>query len=163
MAQSNLYHLYCDAMYNVCYRILAQREDAEDALQYGFVEVFQQLQTFKFESTIGAWIKRIIVNRCIDQLRKRKWKFDELDGQESYEDINDDVELDMSNVKMAINQLSEGYRAVFNLYAIEGYDHEEISDIMSISVSTSKSQYHRAKHKVYDFLLNNGGKSSLYK
>lgn len=131
--------------------------DAEDLLQNSFVDVFTKLDSFRFQSSVGAWIKRIVINNCINFLKKRKLYFDEID--ERVTGIEDDNESDNSSgsisvdqVKKAMHQLPDGYRVVFSLYLMEGYDHKEIADILQISVATSKSQYSRAKKKMQRIL-----------
>ncbi len=155
-AQFELYSLYSKAMFNLCLRIMKTREDAEDMLQSSFVDVFSKIETFRFESTIGSWIKRIVVNNCINELRKRKLDFIDIDKNyiENLTTI-DEGSLNLNVIKLndAIMSLSDGYRLVFTLYALEGYDHEEIGQIMNISESTSKSQYSRAKQRLRDFLV----------
>lgn len=158
-AQFGLYQQYAKAMYNVCLRMLGNPHDAEDVLQVAFVDVFGRIETFKFESSIGAWIKRIVVNRCIDHLKKRRLLTETLDVQRhEAEDGPLEVvegytpEMNVESVKRALNQLSEGYRVVLSLYLFEGYDHEEIGEILGISSSTSKSQYHRGKKRLRELL-----------
>jgi RNA polymerase sigma factor (sigma-70 family) len=154
-AQFELYKLYSKAMYNICLRMLGTVENAEDALQNSFVDVYTKLETFRFESSIGAWIKRIVINQCINMLKKRRIEFSELnDSQGHVEDtpsVSDDV-LNVEMIQKAIMQLPEGYRVVFSLYAMEGYDHEEIGEILGVTEATSKSQYSRAKAKLRDTL-----------
>lgn len=135
------------------------QEDAEDLLQNSFVDVFSKLQSFRAESSIGAWIKRIVVNNCINHLKKRRLKFDEL--IENYHDRVDiesndcgEAKLSVPQVKQALLKLPTGYRVVFSMYAFEGFDHEEIGQILEISTSTSKSQYSRAKQKLREILGN---------
>jgi len=138
--------------------MLGNAEDAEDILQLAFVDVFRRLNQFRQESTIGAWIKRIVVNRCLDHLRKRKVMIESFDDQvhdtPQAEATNGASELSytVDDIQRAVYTLPDGYRVVLTLYLFEGYDHEEISDILDISVSTSKSQYHRAKRKLRDTL-----------
>jgi RNA polymerase sigma factor (sigma-70 family) len=156
-AQFELYKLYSKAMYNICLRMLGTVENAEDALQNAFVDVFSKMDSFRYESTIGAWIKRIVVNNCINALKKRRMDFAELNDNVHHiaEDSTPSVSEDVLNVKMiqqAMTQLPEGYRVVFSLYAIEGYDHEEIGEILGVTEATSKSQYSRAKAKLRDIL-----------
>lgn len=151
-AQFELYRLYSKAMYNLCLRMLNSTEDAEDLLQNSFVDVFSKIGSFRAESSIGAWIKRIVVNNCINHLKKKRLKVEELienyhDGFEPIEDC-EDLGLTVPMVKSALKNLPDGYRVVFTLYAFEGYDHEEIGNILDISTSTSKSQYSRAKQKL---------------
>ncbi len=156
-AQFELYKLYSKAMYNICLRMLGTVENAEDALQNSFVDVFSKLDSFRFESSIGAWIKRIVINNCINHIKKRKLDFAELNDNLHHipEDGVDNVPNEVLKVELiqkAIMQLPEGYRVVFTLYAMEGYDHEEIGEILGVTEATSKSQYSRAKAKLRDIL-----------
>jgi len=130
--------------------------DAEDLLQNSFVDVFSKLHTFRHQSSIGAWIKRIIINNCINFLKKRRIEFQEMDenlspAEESPQSSNSPI-YSVEAIKKAIYQLPDGYRVVFSLYTMEGYDHKEIADILDISVATSKSQYSRAKKKLREIL-----------
>jgi len=154
-AQYRLYRLYSRAMFNTCLRMLKNREDAEDVLQNSFVDVFTKLHMFRGESTIGAWIKRIVINNCINFIKKRRILLTDLD-QSRIEDVEDDsnkpLEIDTQKINEALYALPEGYRVVFSLYALEGYDHAEISEILETSVSTSKSQYSRAKKRLREIL-----------
>jgi RNA polymerase sigma factor (sigma-70 family) len=155
-AQFELYKLYSRAMYNICVRMLGSAENAEDALQNSFVDVYTKLDSFRFESTIGAWIKRIVINNCINALKKRRLQFAELtdNAQMPFEDtpsVSDGL-LNVSAIQDAIQKLPDGYRTVFNLYALEGYDHEEIGQVLGISEATSKSQYSRAKARLREVL-----------
>ncbi len=156
-AQYRLYRLYSKAMFNTCLRMLKNREDAEDVLQNSFVDVFTKLHMYRGDATIGAWIKRIVINNCINFIKKRRILLTELDTSrvKDMPDENsfDDLKLDMSKINKAIYQLPDGYRVVFTLYALEGYDHQEISEIIGTTVSTSKSQYSRAKKKLKEILI----------
>lgn len=156
-AQFELYRQYSRAMYNVCLRMVRNELDAEDLLQNSFIDVFSKLESFRFESSIGAWIKRIVVNNCINYLKKRRLQFEELNERFNNVLDGDDHKdneswLTVDAVNKAVFQLPDGYRVVFSLYALEGYDHEEISQILGISESTSKSQYSRAKQRLQDLL-----------
>jgi RNA polymerase sigma factor (sigma-70 family) len=156
-AQFELYRLYSKAMFNTCLRMLGNREDAEDILQNVFVDVFGKLETFRHECTIGAWIKRVTVNNCINFLKKRRLLLSSFDDHlsvlpQSEESEPPEVAFDIGKVQLAVSQLSDGYRAIFTLYAFEGYDHQEIADIMGITPSTSKSQFSRAKERVRQLL-----------
>jgi RNA polymerase sigma factor (sigma-70 family) len=154
-AQFELYKLYSKAMYNISLRMLGSVENAEDALQNAFVDVYAKLDTFRFESSVGAWIKRIVINQCINMLKKRRIEFSELNDNLGHEEdtpsVSDEV-LNVEKIQKAIMQLPEGYRVVFSLYAMEGYDHEEIGEILGVSEATSKSQYSRAKAKLREAL-----------
>ncbi|WP_298792066.1 RNA polymerase sigma factor [uncultured Allomuricauda sp.] len=150
-AQYQLYGLYVDAMFNVAMRLLTVREDAEDVLQESFVEAFKKLDTFRFDSTFGAWLKRIVINRSINHLKAKRLLLSSLENEgEPIEDDEPkiDIKFEVEKVKVGLGQLPEGYRQIITLYLIEGYDHVEIAEIMGISTSTSKSQYHRAKKKL---------------
>lgn len=148
-AQQKLYSEYSDAMYNVCYRMLQNHADAQDVLQNSFIDVFRNLHKFKYESTPGSWIKRIVVNNCINFFRGRKIHFEELKDYEPPPTIEPEYEaIGVERIKKAISHLPEGYRVVLSLYLFEGYDHAEISQVLDITVSTSKTQYHRAKKKL---------------
>ncbi len=152
-AQKELYMSYADAMYNVAFRIVKNEEDAQDVLQNAFIEVFRNLEGFKYESTPGAWIKRIVVNKALTFLkRKKRMDFSMLTEEKTqYQDDDDFVVPDSIKfelIKSAINDLPDGYRTVLVLYLLEGYDHKEIGQILGISEMTSKSQYSRAKKKL---------------
>ncbi len=154
-AQYNLYRMYSKGMYNICLRMLNNSMEAEDVLQESFIDVYKKLHTFKYESTPGAWIKRIVVNNCINKLRKRKLIFEDIDeGRFVVEEAVEikDHSLEVNKIKKALTHLPDGYRAIFSLYALEGYDHQEIGQIMNISESTSKSQYSRAKKKIRELI-----------
>ena len=157
-AQFELYRLYSKAMYNICLRMLNDPEDAEDLLQQSFIDVFTKLHSFRFESSIGAWIKRIVVNNCINFLKKRRLTLQSFDDEkmgslpESSDDNLHENQLSVQKVKKAIAQLPDGYRVVFTLYLFEGFDHQEIAEILNISQATSKSQFSRAKKKLRELL-----------
>ena len=156
--QYKLYSLYVDAMFNVSIRIVKIKEDAEDVVQESFIDAFKNLDTFKYESTFGSWLKRIVINKSINYLKVKRipivdieanayWITDEQEPVEIKEN-----QLDVNKVKKGIKALPVGYQTIINLYLIEGYDHAEISEILEISVSTSKSQYHRAKKKLVELI-----------
>ena len=156
--QFKLYDLYAKAMYNVCLRMLNNREDAEDMLQNVFLEVFSKLDQFRYESSIGAWIKRITVNRCINFLKKKRIEWITMEDQKLPVVVEEenfvDIKLSVEKIRRAIPLLPDGYRLVFTLYMLEGYDHREIAEILSINEATSKSQLNRAKKKLKQ-LINN--------
>jgi RNA polymerase sigma-70 factor (ECF subfamily) len=143
-------------MYNLAYRMMNNREDAEDILQESFTEAFRKLKSFRYESTFGSWIKSIVINKSINQLRKRKVEFtcdDFIDEPIEEEDTAPDLKRDMQKVFDSIQKLPSGYRLVLTLYLLEGYDHKEIAGILDISESTSKSQYLRAKLRLKQLLM----------
>lgn len=156
-AQHQLYKLYSKAMFNICYRMLNSIEEAEDLLQEAFTDAFSKLESFRFESSFGAWLKRIVVNRCINHIKKRRAdlvyteQIPETNHESEAEDVSDD-KLNVQKIHRAMEMLPDGYRIVFSLYLIEGYDHSEIAQIMDISESTSKSQFSRAKQKVKELV-----------
>lgn len=154
-AQYALYKQYSRAMYNICYRITNDPDDAEDVLQEAFLSAFRNLQSFKGESSFGAWLKKIVVNSSINHVKKSRIIFIPLEGHDSgHEREVDDNEiiLEIDRIKEALQQLPDGFRTVLSLYLFEGYDHREIAAILGISESTSKSQYNRAKKRLKEIL-----------
>lgn len=156
-AQHKLYTLYADAMLNVAYRITNNKEDAEDVLQEAFIDAFTKLHTFRFESTFGSWLKRIVVNKTINRFRQQKLDLAYL-GDHDLSQIPDLQEseayagLSVDKVKGAMQNLPEGARVVFDLILFEGYKHKQIAEVLNISVSTSKTQYRYAKLKMKEYL-----------
>ena len=153
--QYKLYSLYVDAMLNVSIRIVKIKEDAEDVIQDSFTDAFRNLEAFNYQSTFGSWLKRIVVNKSINYLKVKRIPLVDIDTHDyciSEPEEIQETQLDVSKIKMAINKLPNGYQTIINLYLIEGYDHNEIGDILEISVSTSKSQYHRAKKKLVELI-----------
>jgi len=155
-AQHKLYNLYAKAMYNICYRMTNDSDEAQDVLQESFISAFNSLSTYRGTASFGAWLKRIVVNKSINHIRSRRLDLVPLDDIEpvSEDEISDkELYLDIERIKSSIELLPDGYRIVFSLYLLEGYDHKEIGQILSISESTSKSQYNRAKAKLRKLLL----------
>ena len=154
-SQYQLYMLYVDAMYNIGMRMLGNKEDAEDIVQDSFVDAFKNLASFKYESTFGAWLKRIVINKSINHLKAKKVAVVPMESHEFHltEAQNEPVDpIDIKKVKVGITKLPQGYKQIINLYLIEGYDHIEIGEILDISTSTSKSQYHRVKKKLVEII-----------
>ncbi len=154
-SQYQLYSLYVDAMYNIGMRMLGNKEDAEDIVQDSFVDAFKNLARFKYESTFGAWLKRIVVNKSINHLKAKKVPVVPMDDHEFH--LHDEPPermeaVEIKKVKIGIERLPIGYKQILSLYLIEGYDHIEIGEILGISTSTSKSQYHRAKKKLVEII-----------
>ncbi len=156
-AHFKLYQLYKRSMYNVGYRIVNNEEEAEDVLQEAFISAFRNLAYYRGDATFGAWLKRIVVNKAINYLKKRqlerlpddeRWDVKE---EEPVDDL-DHFPYSVSQVRDAIGRLPDGYRAVLSLYLLEGYDHSEIGEILGISESTSKSQFNRSKKKLKELL-----------
>jgi len=154
-SQYELYELYVDAMYNTAMRMLRNKEDAEDIVQDSFVAAFKNLIGFSYESTFGAWLKRIIINKSINHLKAKKIAVVPMEHHEFHLTNDPPIEeeaVDIKKVKVGIEKLPAGYRQIINLYLIEGYDHIEIGEVLGISTSTSKSQYHRAKKKLVEII-----------
>lgn len=149
-AQFILYEQYVDAMYNVAYRITQSHFDAEDALQEAFVKAFQKIRSFKGESTFGVWLKRIVINQCLSHIRQQKRNFQPMDAVHENlitdaTDLTIDKQVPIDIVMQAISQLPDGARIVFTLKAIEEYKFVEIAEILNLSVTNCKVQYHRSK------------------
>ena len=157
IAQRELYNRYSPKMLAVCYRFAHNREDAEDMLQEGFVKVFLQMYSFENRGAFEGWIRRIVVHTCINILKKNK-KFNEsvniihATGVQIREDSVPAI-IQAKQVVECIRMLPFGYRTVLNLYAIEGYSHREIANILDIEESTSRSQFTRAKAMLEDILI----------
>lgn len=128
--------------------------EAEDVMQEAFLSAFSKMESYKGEVSFGAWLKRIVVNRSLDYLKKRKVQFEEVNERTAQvaDYQMETKEIDSKVVKDAIQNLSDGYRVVLSLYLIEGYDHEEISQILGISNSSSRTQLLRAKNKLRELL-----------
>ncbi len=143
-------------MFNICFRIVGDQEMAEDVLQEAFVSAFQSLKNFQGKSSFGAWLKRIVVNKAISYLRKNQLEMVMMDDNVDVKDDDgmdeEDLVLKIESIRSAIQKLPNGFRVVFSLYLLEGYDHKEIAEILKISVSTSKTQYNRAKKKLKEIL-----------
>ncbi len=158
-AQHQLYKLYAGAMFYTCYNMMSSREEAEDMLQEAFSEAFMTLERFRYESTFGTWLKRIVVNKCINEIKRKKTDLKFSDDMGRYEESYDDEDNSLPNlhivmVKEAMTELPEGGRVIFQLYLLEGYDHREIAQILGVSESNSKSQYMRAKNRIREVLKN---------
>ena len=141
-------------MYNVCLRLLGNEVEAEDVMQEAFLKAFTKIDTYEGKVSFGAWMKKIVINRSLDQLKKRKVKFEELNEKiPDEEPVGISIsEIQMEKLKKAIGQLPDGYRVVLTLYLLEGYDHEEIAQILNISNGASRSQFLRAKMKLREML-----------
>ncbi len=148
-AQESLYNRYASAMLGVCMRYLGRQDEAEDVMQEAFVRIFEKLDTFRGESGLQTWMTRIMVNFSLNYLRQRKalLALNEEDAPElaTMESQQAHQSLDAAVVMAAIGQLPARYRTVLNLFAIEGYSHAEIGQMLGISESTSRSQFTRAR------------------
>lgn len=141
-------------MYNICLRMVGSQVEAEDVMQEAFLNAFTKIDTYQGVVSFGAWLKKIVINRSLDHLKKRKVKFEELNEKiPDEEPVSIEIsEIQMEKLKNAIQQLPDGYRVVLSLYLLEGYDHEEIAQILGITNVSSRSQYMRAKLKLREML-----------
>lgn len=160
LAQRELYNLYSPKMLGICYRYAYRKEDAEDMMQEGFIKIFNQLSTFEHRGSFEGWMKRVIVNTCINFLKRSK-KFDEHVTIEAafaveYKEESISSKLQGKQVIECIRLLPIGYRTILNLYAIEGYSHKEIAGLLEIEESTSRSQLTRAKVILENILIKKG-------
>lgn len=158
LGYKELYVRYSKAMYNTCLRMLNNVAEAEDVLQESFIEAFKNLERFEHRTSFGGWLKQICINRSINQLKKRKIDWVDME-KTAVHDQADEKEVDeieitvqVESVKKAIMKLPDGYRTVLNLYLLEGYDHEEIAEILHVAESTTRTQYMRAKQKLLQLL-----------
>lgn len=159
MAQMQLYTTFSKRVYNACYRILYNSFEAESAMQEGFLKAFSSLGSYESSVPFEAWLVRIAVNTSIDKLRKKTLDITNL-NENLYYDIADDNDNDeweqilskVEKVKTAIEKLPEAGRLVINLYLMEGYDHEEIAEILNIAPGTVRIQYMRAKNKLKELI-----------
>ncbi len=159
-AQFEIYKRYYKAMYNTSLRIVNDSAEAEDIMQESFLDAFQRLDSYTGEGSFGSWLKRIVINRSLDFLRKLKdtisideGDFDITDVEEV--NIEEEILFRVAEIKLAISQLTEDYRVVLTLFLLEGYDHEEISSILNISNQLSRTRYSRARTKLLDLLKKN--------
>jgi RNA polymerase sigma-70 factor (ECF subfamily) len=155
--QYELYRKYAPKMYAVCLRYAGNAEEAEDILQEGFIKVFSKMGSFRREGSFEGWIRRIFVNTAIEQFRKKihlqpVTEYEENTIEGKYSSVLDN--LAEKDIIQLIQQLSPGYRTVFNMYVIEGYTHKQIAEALGISEGTSKSQLSRAK-QILQELVNN--------
>lgn len=156
-AQEALYKTYSNRMLAVCYRFAKNKQDAEDMMQEGFIKVFGQIHQFKNSGVLEGWIRRIMVHTCINSLKKNKKFADSVDliyASNIYLNENNIPSIiQAKEVVESIRSLPIGYRTVLNLYAIDGYTHKEIANMLEIEESTSRSQYTRAKSMLETILI----------
>ncbi len=159
-AQLKLYKQYCDGMFCVAMRFLKNTDDAEDVIQESFIKAFQKIDQFKGDVTFGAWLKRIVINKSIDFLKSKQLKMVELD--ESYMSIatDDDWTVDQSitldEVKQTIESLPEKYRYVVMMFLMEGFDHNEIAQVLNLTASNCRTRLLRGKGLLKELLKNKG-------
>jgi len=160
-AQFEIYRLYYKSMYNSSLRIVDVPEEAEDIMQESFLTAFRKLKTYSGDVSFGAWLKKIVINRSLDVLRKRKVLFEELHAELPVvtEPEPETASITVEEVKAAINSLSDGYRTILSLILLEGYDHEEVSEILGIKNVTSRTQFSRARQRLREILTDNKRKA----
>ena len=155
-AQFQFYKLYSKAMYNISYRITNNEMDAEDVLQESFVSAFKNMTKYQGTASVGAWLKRIVINTAINTVKKRKMELLPIEEHDHFLDTepddDSDLYLNVEKIRSAVQKLPDGYRLVLSLYLFEGYDHAEIASILQVTESTSKSQYNRSKKKLKEIL-----------
>jgi RNA polymerase sigma factor (sigma-70 family) len=168
-AQKRLYDLFAGPMLSVCYRYTKSIADAEDVLQEGFIKVFFNLQQYKFKGELGAWIRRIMVTTAINYLkRSARYQSELLFPDEHLHIVNNDshpeIKMEAKELADLIRQLPPGYQTIFNLYAVEGFNHIEIGKLLGIQESTSRSQYARARSLLMQWIeqKNNDIKRNVY-
>lgn len=159
LAQKTFYEKFAGKMFGVCLRYMNGNDEAQDVLQDGFVKVFDNLKKYQKKGSLEGWVRRIMVNTALDQIRRNK-KFSDNVEVDSVSYLLSDTsfiieELEAEDLLKIINNLPVGYRVVFNLFAIEGYSHKEIANRLGITESTSKSQYSRARKILRTVLLKN--------
>ncbi|MBX7139594.1 MAG: sigma-70 family RNA polymerase sigma factor [Chitinophagales bacterium] len=154
--QEELYRIFSPKMFAICMRYCSNYQEAEDLLQEGFIKVFGNISRFRNEGSFEGWMKRIFVNTAIEGFRKNHFLNNMMEVEEMKNDIvqeDDFHQLSAADLLRMVQALSPGYRTVFNLYAIEGYNHQEIADMLGISVGTSKSQLARARYILQKMVL----------
>ncbi len=156
--QYELYQRYAPKMFGVCLRYAGNTEEAEDVLQEGFIKIFKKIGSFRGEGSFEGWIRRIFVNTAIEHFRRKSYLQPITEKEEGtvegqYLSVLDD--LAAKDIINLVQQLSPGYRTVFNMYVVEGYTHKQIADILGISEGTSKSQLSRAKLILQDMVVKN--------
>ncbi len=161
-AQFEVYRLYYKAMYNTALRIVNNTGEAEDIMQEAFLDAFRKIDTFKGEASFGSWLSRIVVNKSLDAIKRSHESKSIDDIEEAPDEIQEDedylavLSYKVKSIRKAIHLLSDHYRVVLSLYLLEGYDHEEISQILNISNNLSRIRYLRAKRKLIEYLKQDG-------
>ena len=157
-SQFQVYKLYYKAMFNTAIRIVNDSAQAEDIMQEAFLEAFRQIETYRGESSFGTWLKKIVINKSIDEIRKVKdvISIDELDvevpAQNEDENYIQVLSTRVEEIRKAIHALPDSYRIILSLYLLEGYDHEEISQVLNISYNLSRTRYSRARKKLLEYI-----------
>ncbi|MEK6780649.1 MAG: RNA polymerase sigma factor [Bacteroidota bacterium] len=165
-SQKALYERYCRKMMAICLRYARSTQEAEDILQEGFIKIFNSIKSFRAESKLETWITRIMINTSLNSLRQKLYVLPMVDVNDIQIPEADGVNLsdfNLSELISIVQSLPDGCRIVFNLFAIEGYGHKEIAEMLSISEGTSKSQYNRAKHLLRSKLMQEEGRYERFK
>jgi len=156
-AQMQLYDQYCKAMFNTAYNFIKDDDIAQDIMQEAFIKAFKKIESFSGEATFGAWLKRIVVNQSLDYIKKQKIQTVELNDNIVYmadeEPLEVDAEIKLSAIYKCIEELPQKCKNVVKLYLIEGYDHQEVAQILEISEVASRSQLSRGKSKLKELLI----------
>ncbi len=151
-AQFEIYKLYFKGMYNVSFRIVKSQEEAEDVMQEAFLAAFSKLNTWSQEVTFGAWLKKIVVNKSLDYLKKRKMQLVEIENknivEENYINNDESIKLKVELIKKTVSNLPETYRIVATLFLFEGYTHSEIANFLDIKPETARIRFMRAKKMI---------------
>jgi RNA polymerase sigma-70 factor (ECF subfamily) len=154
LAQKYLYEKYAGKFLGICKRYFANLHEAEDVMVMSFVKIFEKIIQFRGEGSFEGWMKRLVVNECLTQIRKKQILFVDAETQHNLADNLETAEeiLNAEDLLACVQRLPDGYRTVFNLYAIEGYSHQEIADMLGISEGTSKSQLSRARNLLQTYV-----------
>jgi RNA polymerase sigma factor (sigma-70 family) len=158
--QQELYNRFAPKMYGVCLRYTGNGDDAQDVLQDGFVKVFRKLDSFRSEGSFEGWIRRVFVNTAIEHFRRKHYMQPVTEREENTLESKTLTALDglsEKDILKLVQELAPGYRAVFNLYVVEGYAHKEIAEMLGITEGTSKSQLSRAKVILQDMIKQHTG------
>jgi len=158
-AQFEIYKLYYKSLYNTALRILNHSAEAEDVMQESFLAAFQKIQNYSEKSTFGAWLKKIVIHKSLDALRKKKMNFCEIENdilniseEEENEKTESEIFFEVERIKLKIKELANGYRIILSLHLFENYSHSEIAEMLNISSETVRSQFSRAKKKLLTLL-----------
>lgn len=155
-AFQELYNLYAKAMFNISLRILNDSGQAEEVIQDAFLKAFEKIDTYDKKYAFGVWLKRIVINRSLDVLKRKKINFVSIDATDHFDENEEEESIyDVDAIVKCIGELSDGYRTVLTLFVFEDYSHKEIAALLGISEGTSKSQYNRAKKKLIELVKQN--------
>ena len=159
-AQERIYDLYCHAMYNASLRIVADAAQAEDIMQDAFIEAFQKINDFRGEGEFGGWLKRIVINNSINYLRRKKemailddHHHELADPAAEEEAITENLFCRLEEIRLAMQRLNDDYRCILSLHLLEGYDHQEIAEVLQMSYGNVRTRYSRAKQKLLQIIM----------